>query len=108
MKKLESFAHVMMGFGAGLVNLRLLLNMRELNQLPPENDKNPVLWIPYIGEKNWDWCKAFRGSAYGGKEYWSKERVMDTLHDSWEYRVGETIAWFFVLGGGIAIGKYLL
>lgn len=88
MKTLESVGHVLMGFGAGLVNARLLLTKREFDQLPPENDKNPVIWN-------------------NGIEYWSKIRVMDTLHDSREYDIGGSIAWFFVLGLGGAIG-YLI
>jgi hypothetical protein len=108
LKKLESIAHIALGFVAGIMNLRLLLTHRERNQLPPENDANPLLWVPYLGKSNWDWVKAFKGGAYGGKEYWGKERVMDTLNDSREYDIGGTIAWFVVLGGGIAIGKFLL
>ena len=108
MKIIESVAHVLMGFGAGLLNLRLLLTKRELDQLPPENDKNPVLWVDTdIRGKDWDWIKAWLGPAYGGAEYWSKERVMDTLRDSREYDIGATIAWFFILAAGVAIGHYL-
>ena len=37
LKKLESVAHIALGFVAGIMNLRLLLTYRERHQLPPEN-----------------------------------------------------------------------
>ena len=87
-KKLESFAHILMGFGAGLVNLRLLLTLREWKQLPPENDKHPV--------QHWN-----------GEEYWSAIRVIDILTDSREYDIGVTASWFVVLGVGVLIGRMI-
>ena len=84
-KPLEPTLHRLMGFGAGLLNLRLLLTRREFKQLPPENDKHPV--------QHWN-----------GEEYWSKVRVMDTLTDSRDYDIGGTAAYFVVLGIGVLIG----
>ena len=76
MKKVESVLHVLMGFFCGLVGLHLLLTWREFKQLPPENDRYPVI------------------ETSGGDEYWAKARVMDTLQDSMEYVVGYTTATF--------------
>ena len=105
MKKVESVLHVIMGFFATILNLRLLLTLREYKQLPPENDKNPVVWINCEKRgRDWDWCKAWLGSGYGGKEYWSKERVMDTLKDSLEYDIGATLGWFVVFLLGVLFG----
>jgi len=105
MKFVESILHIMLGFVCTIFNLRLLLTWREYRQLPPRNDKNPVMWIGMSGSgKNWDWCKAWFGSGYGGKEYWSKERVMDTMNDIREYDIGSTLAWFVVFFMGVFIG----
>tara|TARA_R110000823_G_scaffold315445_1_gene447619 strand:+ start:1053 stop:1379 length:327 start_codon:yes stop_codon:yes gene_type:complete len=108
MKTFESVLHVIMGFIATIFNLRLLLTLREYKQLPPENNKNPVIWVDVdIVGNDWDWCKAWLGSAYGGKEYWSKERVMDTLKDSLEYDIGASLGWFVVFSLGVLLGMNL-
>lgn len=85
--RIESWAHRAMGFFAILVNLRLLLTYRELRQLPPENDANPVIRV-------------------AGREYWSKARVMDTLNDSREYDEGGTAGWFFLVLISFAAGYW--
>ena len=107
MKTFESVLHVIMGFFASIFNLRLLLTLREYKQLPPENDKNPVVYITTIRTKDWDWCKAWLRSSYGGKEYWAKERVMDTLKDSLEYDIGASLGWFVVFSLGVLFGMNL-
>jgi len=83
--KIESWAHRAMGFLAILLNLRLLLTYRELRQLPPENDENPVVRV-------------------GGREYWSRARVMDTLLDSREYDEGGTAGWFVLAAIAFTLG----
>jgi hypothetical protein len=75
---LESVAHVLMGYFAGLVGLHLLLTWREYRQLPPENDDYPVRW--------------FSMGIPPSIEYWSKIRVLDTLRDGREYVIGYTLA----------------
>jgi len=86
-----------MGFFAELLGLRLLLDLREWRQLPPENDRYPVRWISY-----WDlrdgYRKARRTSSFGGDEYWSRARVEDMLTDMWYYSVGQTIGWWVRTG----------
>lgn len=90
----EPTLHRLMGFGAGILNLGLLLDRRERRQLPPENDRNPVVFIA-------------RESRRLGGEYWSKIRVMDTLDDMRDYARGQTVAWFVVLGMGVVIGRVI-
>lgn len=108
MKIFELVLHVIMGFIATIFNLRLLLTLREYKQLPPENDKNPVVYISSIRHgEGWSWCKAWLRSSYGGKEYWAKDRVMDTLRDSLEYDIGSTLGWFVVFSLGVLFGMNL-
>lgn len=103
-KRLESAAHIAMGFGAELLNLGLLLERRERRQLPPENDEYPVVWVDPGSHAT----RAYRGSitppAKHMHEYWSKARIMDTLDDSREYLIGQTVAWFAVVGAAFAAG----
>jgi hypothetical protein len=88
---LESVAHVLMGYFAGLVGLHLLLTWREYRQLPPENDRFPVRWINLPAMNGMRPAREYRvDSAH--KEYWPKARVMDTLNDSREYVIGYTLA----------------
>lgn len=96
----ESAAHIAMGFGAELTNLRLLLNRRERRQLPPENDRYPVQFI--------DLARPDENPKTERVEYWARVRVLDTLDDSWEYRVGETFGWFVLVAGAFALGAWLL
>ena len=102
----ESAAHVAMGLGAGLLNLGLLLDRRERDQLPPENDANPVVVLRYPG--NGQAPSILAGTRYpqrrGRVVYWAQVRVMDTLDDLREYQIGQAIAWPCVLAAGIAIG----
>jgi len=77
MKTFESFLHVLMGFILGLLGLHILLTIREYRQLPPENDKYPVVFLQI-------------------DEYWSKSRVMDTLNDSREYVIGYMLAYWTI------------
>ena len=106
-KPIEPTLHRLMGFGAMLFNLRLLLERRERNQLPPANDRYPVLFIEEDGDVR---CFA---SPYPPMEhddfdeYWSKIRVMDTLDDSKQYDEGGTIAWFVLVGASVAAGWFL-
>ena len=90
--RLESVAHVLMGYFAGLVGLHLLLTWREFGQLPPENDRYPVRYISTL--LSGEWTKAWFTQGYdpGAEEYWPKVRVMDTLQDSMEYVVGYSTA----------------
>jgi len=64
MKYIEDIGHVLIGLVPcwGLV--------REYEQLPPENDANPVIDVD-------------------GTEYWSSVRVMDIFRDLTGYLVGE-------------------
>ena len=89
-KRIEPTLHRLMGFGAMLTNTRLLLERRERKQLPPENERFPVLSV----------------SKYKD-EYWSKSRVMDTLDDSRDYDRGGTIAWPILVGASVAAGWFL-
>ena len=101
-QNLESVAHVAMGFGAGLVGCGLLLDQRERDQLPPENDANPVLWIRIttLGA-----IGGSRRQSAGDREYWSRVRVMDTLNDMREYAIGATVAYPFILAAGFLVGR---
>jgi len=85
----ESFLHVLMGFIFGLLGLHILLTIREFKQLPPENDKYPVVFIdPHDGP----------GITLPNTiEYWAKPRVMDTLYDTQEYVIGYTIAHIIIV-----------
>ena len=103
----ESRGHVGLGILAGLSNLGLLLEKRERDSLPPENDANPTVILIFPGKgrppavvdgaRKWPEENLIR-------HYWSSYRVMDTLNDLREYQIGQTIAWFGVLAAGIAIG----
>lgn len=99
-KPYEPTLHRLMGFGAGLLNLRLLLTLREERQLPPATERLPVLQFedPHVFDPTiFPWG--------GGKhEYWAAERVLDTLNDLKHYDQGATAAWFVVLAAGILIG----
>lgn len=112
LKRWESAGHIALGFLCELLPLRLLLDRREDKQLPPENDRYPVL---YLGDTEPVDCRDERRMWIGGTmesdgddEYWSKARVMDTLRDMREYSIGGTIGWFLVFGAGIALGKWVL
>ena len=100
-KPYEPTLHRLMGFGAGILNLGLLLDRRERKQLPPENDRYPLVWVSNSGP----------GPRYGYEEfedsdaYWPKVRVMDTLDDIRDFARGQTAAWFVVLGIGILLGR---
>ena len=112
---LEPWAHRAMGFGAMLLNLRLLLTRREFKQLPPENDRYPVLYV----EKDIDDDKDEPGEwrvlptwtgyeqwVFGRPpiEYWATPRVMDTLNDSREYDQGGTCGWFVLVAACVGLG----
>lgn len=100
-KPYEPTLHRLMGLGAGILNLGLLLDRRERRQLPPENDRYPVIWVSNSGP----------GPRYEREEfensdaYWAKARVMDTLDDIRDFARGQTAAWFVVLGIGILLGR---
>jgi len=85
---LEYVAHVLMGYFCGLFGLHLLLTYRERNQLPPENNRYPVVWVSNSGPGPRYEYNEFENSD----EYWSEARVMDTLNDSREYVIGYTLA----------------
>jgi hypothetical protein len=63
-KYLEDIGHVLIGFipGYGV--------FREIRQLPPENNSNPVVMI-------------------GNTPYWSSVRVSDMLRDMVGYAIGD-------------------
>ena len=87
-KPYEPTIHRFMGAIAMLTNTRWLwLHRREMRQLPPENDRYPVV--------NVDWDAEHHGND---TEYWSKSRVMDTLNDLGHEDQGGTIMWFGVVG----------
>ena len=110
-KKLESAAHIAMGFVAGLLNLGLLLHLREWRQLPPANNEYPVL---HIAKPEGDEERTHPKARFGSPgcifliPYWSKVRTLDTLRDLWEYQLGQTVSWFLVLWAGIEIGRRLV
>ena len=88
--KYNKLGHWAMGFASQFVNGRYWwLHRREIKQLPPENDRYPVRWIPI------------------GDEYWSKARVMDTLNDSTQYDEGGTLGWFVVVALSVKLGMWL-
>lgn len=91
--RFNTLGHVLMGLANGFLPLNLLWTRREINQLPPENDANPVKWHQINGR----W-----------KQYWSEERVRDTLDDLHEVAFGQTVGWFMTLGMGLAVGRWLL
>lgn len=101
----EKAAHRAMGFFAGLLPLAWTLTLRERNQLPPENNANPVIW--YSGHLQFV-VSGDRPTVGLFKEYWAATRVRDTLKDTHDYAIGNAIAWPFVLGAGIAIGRFAL
>lgn len=85
-KRVESAAHIGMGFFAAFLFIGLLLHYRERWQLPPENDAHPVIWLIsriLTYEVGFD-------DTDGGEEYWAKVRVMDMMNDSREYWIGYT------------------
>jgi len=98
----ERAGHIGLGFVSGLLPLYLLMWLREWRQLPPENDRYPVFVF----------TEDTILTASGGKtmpwpietEYWAAPRVRDTLTDLRDKMIGFTVAWFFVLSSGIAIG----
>ena len=95
-KPYEPTLHRLMGFGAMLFNLRLLLERRERKQLPPANDRYPVRFLNAAGLQ-----------SKAGSEYWSRARVLDTLDDSRDYDRGGTIAWPILVGASVAAGWFL-
>ena len=101
-KPYEPFLHRCMGFLAMLTNTRLLLTRREMKQLPPENDRYPVIFIVKYPRKSW-----VVHTDLGGDEYWSKARVMDTLNDSKQYDQGGSIGWFVLVGASMLLGAML-
>jgi len=116
-KPYEPALHRIEGWGAALFNLYLLVIRREFKQLPPENDKYPIMYVIRTAGGLFMLCASAADLHNDGwndddsvtiTEYWAKPRVMDTLGDLWDNHIGYTIAWFSVLGAGIAIGKWLL
>ena len=107
-KPYEPTLHRLMGFGAMLFNLRLLLTRREMKQLPPENADYPALFVaPNSGPPRHWVGYDYRRHSIGSFEYWSKIRVMDTLDDSKQYDEGGAIAWFVLVGASVAAGWFL-
>ena len=109
--RFNRLGHIGLGIAGALLNLHLVWTKREIDQLPPENDDNPVMYLSFAWE--YDWADgqsiANRDPKEGGDhEYWSKARVMDTLDDSWDYAVGETIGWVMLVAGLLAIGKWVM
>ena len=114
MKRLESFAHIAMGFFADFLPFGgLLLHLREWRKLPPENERYPVFLIEKVDRPGVKWrgtpVMSSCGDIEGCDTYWSKVRTLDTLRDLWEYQVGKTIVWFVSHGlavwAGIEIGR---
>lgn len=71
-KWVEDVGHVAIGFipGAGII--------REYRQLPPENDRHPVVFFMGLG----------RAEA---EDYWSSSRVLDMMRDLAGYAVGDVV-----------------
>jgi hypothetical protein len=120
--KWESAAHIGWGFVWSLFNLDLFLVKREFDQLPPENDDSPVLYIDFLANDTEVYYDCFPSSLEGfgletmkeeearinrRVEYWGKSRVMDTLRDSREYVIGKTIAYPIALGLSVWFGMWL-
>jgi len=109
----EAWWHRLMGFGAEVVNLGLLLDRRESKQLPPANDRWPEMWV---GVDSKGLASARRVVPSDGdydvydndgeyvRRYWGSGRVKDSLSDLHQYAQGATAGWFVVLGAGILIG----
>ena len=105
--------HRLLGFAAGFIPGGMwLLHRREINQLPPENDRYPVMLIEQIGpashEIRWRATPVFPcvEDVIDCDTYWAKPRVMDTLNDLREKVEGLAFAWPFVAGGFFALGWF--
>ena len=112
-KPIEPTLHRLMGFWAMIFNLRLLLERRERNQLPPANDRYPVFLIEMLPPSShgirWRGTPVDESCAEipGCDTYWSRARVLDTLDDSRDYDRGGTIAWPILVGASVAAGWFL-
>lgn len=106
-KPIEPWLHRLMGFCAMLANLRLLLDLREYKQLPPENDRFPVVWVDPTTKATRAYTGSLNPPTPDMDEYWPAARAMDTLDDLNQYSQGGTVAWPFVFGAGVVIGWWL-
>lgn len=93
---LDQPAHFLMGFGARLLYLDLLLHRREMKQWPPANNRLPVGYVDLIMEDAY----LYRTSIYWAgpnnirdlTEYVASSRVKDMLKDMKWYMIGATCA----------------
>jgi hypothetical protein len=91
-KPWEPLGHKWMGAIAMLTNTRYQwLTKREMGQLPPENDRYPVLYVHTYA----DGARSVRKLRSHGAddEYWAAIRVMDTLTDLADMDLGGQRAW---------------
>lgn len=108
----EAGLHRVAGWGAMLVGMPWLLTRREINQNPPENKKNPVLYkvhgIETLGYKSFGYITEDKPIDFEYTEYWSATRVRDSQKDTHDYAIGFSIAWPFIFGLGLLVGWRLL
>lgn len=100
---LDQPAHFLMGFGARLLYLDLLLWNREaVTQWPPETARFPVLYVDMRNGSQTRWSASIN-QVYGQTVYLSEERVRDMLKDMKWYMIGATCAepfrWALVIWG---------
>ena len=97
----EKALHRLMGWGAMLIGMPWLLTRRERLQNPPENKKNPVLWV--LMHKGVRLVSEVRPNGYS-KEYWSATRVRDSQNDLRRVSQGALLGWPVVFGLGLLVG----
>jgi len=108
----ESGLHRAMGWGAGMTGLAWLLSRREIKQFPPENNKNPVVWIEMNSSGDGvldctddeDLAEHWRLAGKAMKPYWSATRTRDSFKDLHDMCIGLSIASPCLLGVGVLIG----
>ena len=87
LEPVEQVGHFFMGFGAGLLNLGLLLWWRE--------------WV-----KQWPPGEPFTIGISDPPQYVTQlDRVADTAKDLKYMEIGRTVVWFFVVGLAFWAGK---
>ena len=108
--KLNKPGHYALGFAAAHVpGLAWFIGQREINQLPPENDDNLVIYVENVSHNKGQVIEARVGQRVlkFTKAYYSAVRVLDSLTDIRECMIGLEVGRVFAIAECVLLGYWL-